>query len=226
VTLALSFLAVSFFAGVLTAVICRLLFKRFQRRRPRIILPPPDTRDTRTAVHEAGHLTVAWACSAVTAVHAITIEKTGRVEGQVLLSVKRETLEDLWCELVLHTGGIAAEAHVFGSTSGGDTKDLLECSRISETLAKKRFVPPIVLAHGPRIAPDLYEGTDEGVALILAAHALATHIIARRGRNFDKLISLVLTRRTTGPADVETILGSRWRTQFSGMFRSTFTETR
>ena len=89
-----------------------------------------EQRDLRrTAIHEAGHLIVAWACSSVERVEEARIDAAG---GHVRLVYRGRSL---WSQLVVKLSGVAAETLVYSRGPARDAKqDLLLSLGIATSL--------------------------------------------------------------------------------------------
>jgi cell division protease FtsH len=105
------------------------------RRRGRVLTPAERER---AAVHEAGHAVTAAALDHVDDVHRVTILSRGR--GLGLTSVRMDsdavlhTAQDLFDQLVIAFGGLAAEEEVLGAGSTGAEQDLEQATELAREL--------------------------------------------------------------------------------------------
>jgi hypothetical protein len=169
-----------------------------------------DTLECRRAVHEAGHAVAAWCCTAASDVH-ITIEaKDG---GKVTWMMHGDSIDVLWHRLVIALAGAAAEAMVY-------KRSRPEASSASDFQAAREYAELIGRAPapwgdpgGPTIAFDkIYRASPISTparANLEAAYRMARRVIRAHGRDYYRIVSLLLTRRTVREHDVVHILGHR-----------------
>lgn len=168
-----------------------------------------DTIECRMAVHEAGHAVAAWCCTMVSDVR-ITIE--AKHGGQVTWMMHGEGGDVTWHRLVIALAGAAAEAMVYErSRREASSKDDFRAAReYAEALGGE---PPWVDPGGSTlafekiyVAPPLLPATR---ANLEAAYRMARHVIRAHGRDYYRIVSLLLTHRTVREHDVARILGHR-----------------
>jgi hypothetical protein len=173
--------------------------------------PPPDTDDTRMAVHEAGHALAAWRCTVVTHVHRASLE--GRDGGFVTYDfIADPSPAHAWCKLVITLAGIAAELAVFSrARSGPAEKDLLHARKLSRLLV--HACPPWSDAAA---APDLpFERLFRAPlppgerAVLQRAYAKARALVRDSRAAHGRLTSLLLHRRTVPGDALPRVLGPR-----------------
>src|SRR4051794_6135660 len=105
------------------------------RRRGRVLTPAERERP---AVHESGHAVTAGALGHIEDVHRVTILSRGR--GLGLTSVRMDsdavlhTAQDLFDQLVIAFGGLAAEEEVLGAGSTGAEQDLEQATELAREL--------------------------------------------------------------------------------------------
>src|SRR4051812_44503534 len=105
------------------------------RRRGRVLTPAERER---AAVHESGHAVTAGALGHLEDVHRVTILARGR--GLGLTSVRMDadavlhTAQDLFDQLVIAFGGLAAEEEVLGAGSTGAEQDLEQATELAREL--------------------------------------------------------------------------------------------
>jgi hypothetical protein len=188
-----------------------------ERRRSRAVVP--DTFEARVAVHETGHLVVAWSSIHIDKVLRVSIEGAGGKPGDVAGNVAvhydarfMDTTSGFWWELVLMLGGAAAEMMTFGSAVG-HTRDIERAHVVSEQLAKNGLImadAPFTTLRGKKIGLPIMEGSAAGIALIRSAFTYAWATIERRQSAFDRLVSMLLAKKVLSEEDVKSVLGSRW----------------
>lgn len=203
----------------------RTVSKRRRQRQERVsLIKTPDTLETRIAVHETGHLVVAWSCSAISAITSVTADSAksaGRTEAK--FNRQHTATEDgLWCQLVLTLAGAAAEARTFG-TSVGHLRDAQEALVLAEQLAKIGFTSKEQkLAIDSEVRLPIILGSVEGLALTRAAFTLAWRLIEAKGLAFDRVVSVLITKKTLDESDLRPMLGSRRLLRLSGIYRAGF----
>lgn len=178
----------------------------------------PDTVDTRTAVHEAGHTIAAWRCTAVTRIHEVTLD--GPHGGYCRYEfLDCRTAAELWCLTVIQLAGIAAELTVFDKTrSGPAEKDLRQARRRAQLLAQ-HDEPPWSLPPepGPTARFDhLFHpplSTDEARVLHVA-YRKARQLIRDSRHAHARLVALLLHQRTVRTPALTQLLGTRAFTRF------------
>lgn len=171
-------------------------------------LPANDYR--RTAVHEAGHATVAWFCTAVIRVESATIVSDGVAAGRVVTVIDRNIRGNEWCELVFAMGGVAAEALEFGSGHAREAAgDLASCRAIIDHL---RGEPPWPEPKG-RTLPwrSLFRSdvSERDAALLTFAFRTATAILMNYRSRSDRLAATLLTHGRVGETEIAAVMGSR-----------------
>ena len=169
-----------------------------------------DTIECRKAVHEAGHAVAAWCCTAATDVR-ITIEASDG--GRVDWTMNDSGIDVEWHMLVITLAGAAAEAMVYKrsrreASSKNDFRAAREhAERIGSTDS------PWKDPGGPTIAFEkIYHApplSTTARANLEAAYRMARHVIRAHGRDYYRIVSLLLTRRTVSERDVVHILGDR-----------------
>jgi len=188
---------------------------------------PLDTPECRTAVHEAGHTIAAWMCSAVNKMELMTVEhKDG---GRVSYTIhSADTPNGLWCLLVILLSGIAAEISVYGRTRAAPaSSDLIKSREIAAELVEKDcLIPPWKVPDRGRTLhfEDMYASplsSSEAIVLKRAYH-MAHAVLSSHEKAHQRVVSMLLTKKSVGEADVEVILGTRAFTRFVGIIRPTF----
>jgi ATP-dependent Zn protease len=216
-------LAIAFrLAACINAVIAWWMGVRLRPRRQS--RRPVDSNECRMAVHEAGHALVAWACSTVLDIHDVTIElKTG---GHVHYRrwVKEEP-DYHWCDGVVSLSGLAAELLVYAKTKSKPAeKDLTDALAAVRQVGESR--PPWgrlpTLIH-PSFAPAFAtRPSNAELAALGQCYSMARHVIVSHGDKLDRLVALLLTKRTVTEKEIESLLGGRFFLCICGMQKAFF----
>jgi cell division protease FtsH len=184
------------------------------RRRGRVL---SDAERRRAAVHEAGHAVAAAVLGHRDDVHRLTILARGR--GLGLTSVRLDadavlhTGSELFDQLVVSFGGLAAEELLLGEASTGSEQDLEQATELARELVgrfgmSERLGRARLLAHdaeeflvgGPGLAlmsDATHEAFDEEVRRLLeAAEHRAQAVIEANRAVVDAIVARLLERET------------------------------
>src|SRR3954469_21696645 len=184
------------------------------RRRGRVLTPAERER---AAVHESGHAVAAAALGHLDEVHRVTILARGR--GLGLTSVRMDsdavlhTAQDLFGQLVIAFGGLAAEEEVLGESSTGPEQDLEHATELarelvgrygmSERLGRVRLLARdadefLGAAAGLNAMSEKTHQTfdDEVRRLLDKAGERAREPVQRTGAVLDGLVARLLERET------------------------------
>lgn len=189
-----------------------------RRRPPPQALPPPDTLESRIAVHEAGHAVVAW-CSPLAWNISGTVSDT---DGNGRVSYKRHASKDpdrIWLDTVVKLAGLAAEVHVFKRFRSlpsyqdllyarAHAQHLVSLGAASRYSTEERLLPFHRMFHTP------LEQAEERI--LNAAYREAKRIVSHHGSKYFRLVSLFLTCKTVTEQQISTVLGSRARVVLLG----------
>lgn len=168
-----------------------------------------DTIECRMAVHEAGHAVAAWCCTMTTDV-SITIE--AKHGGLVTWMMHGDGVDVTWHRLVIALAGAAAEAMVYRrSRPEASAKDDFRAAREYAEAIGVALAPwedpggPMISfekIYAPPLSPDARKNLE-------AAYRMARHVIRAHGRDYYRIVSLLLAHRTVTERDVVRILGHR-----------------
>jgi ATP-dependent Zn protease len=195
-----------------------------------------DDVEGRVAVHECGHLVALWACTNVSVIHEVSLRgldegaSVGQVAGHVHSAMFDDddfTMGGNWCRMVVFCAGAAAEGYVFDGTSGGHGLDIDKAILLARELVARGFKPPAL--EGPTLKLQigkLETASTKENELVLAAFRQAWRLIEVAGDDFDKVVDLLIEKRTLKEADVQRVLGSRWPALVAGIFKATFLRRR
>src|SRR4051794_6789691 len=184
------------------------------RRRGRVL---SETERHRAAVHEAGHAVAAAVLGHGDDVHRLSILTRGR--GLGLTSVRLDsdqvlhTGSELFGQLVVAFGGLAAEQGLLGEVSTGSEQDLEQATELARELVGRfgmsgRLGRVRLLAHdheeflsgGPGLAAmsaATHEAFDEEVRRLLdAAEHRARAVIEANRPVLDRIVTTLLERET------------------------------
>src|SRR4051812_12848583 len=184
------------------------------RRRGRVLTPAERER---AAVHESGHAVAAAALGHLDEVHRVTILSRGR--GLGLTSVRMDsdavlhTAQDLFDQLVIAFGGLAAEEEVLGAGSTGAEQDLEQATELARELVgrygmSERLGRVRLLARDPdeflgaaaglnAMSEKTHQTFDEEVRRLLDdAEVRAREIVQRNRAVLDGLVARLLERET------------------------------
>lgn len=165
-----------------------------------------EDEETRTAVHEVGHLLVAWRATRVRAVTVAWLHETGGNVRYELYPVdgKPET------SLVIKLAGIAAEMMVFHNFRAGPSKgDLLEAREVLDVVDLKWLDP-----RGrklPTFFGKAYEAppSKEDEYKLQCAYAMAKAILMEHAVVHAHLVSHLLSLKRIDAAHLERVFGTR-----------------
>ncbi len=169
-----------------------------------------DTVECRLAVHEAGHAVTAWCCTMVTDV-SITIEAKGG-GGHVTWMMHGDGVDETWHRLVIALAGAAAEAMIYKRSRPENSSkyDFGRAHEYAETIGNAPA--PWSDPGGPTISFEKIYASPPSPAVrknLESAYRMASHVIRAHGRDFYRLVSLLLAHRTVKEHDVTRILGHR-----------------
>src|SRR4051794_34816700 len=194
------------------------------RRRGRVLTPAERER---AAVHESGHAVVATALGRGDDVHRVSILARGR--GLGLTSVRMDsdavlfTAADLFAQLVVSFGGLAAEEVVLGQSSTGAEQDLEHATALARELVgrygmSERLGRVRLLARDPdeflgaaaglnAMSSKTHETFDDEVRRLLdEAERRAREVVGEHRAVLDGLVARLLERETLeGPALTEAL---------------------
>lgn len=179
--------------------------------RPKIKLEPRkevfvEDEETRTAVHEVGHLLIAWRATRVRAVTVAWLHEKGGNVGYELYPVdgKHET------SLCIKLAGIAAEMMVFRNFRAAPSKgDLLEARGILDAADLKWLDPR---GHKlPTFFGKAYEDppSKEDEHKLQCAYAMAKAILMEHEVVHAHLVSHLLSMKRIDAAHLERVFGTR-----------------
>jgi len=162
-----------------------------------------------------------WASPMVLSFRSISIEAVAVRPGFVAAGHVMSDLDQaiavteygMWRRLVIMLAGAAAEAQVFGG-SIGHYDDAQTAHDLSEELALRKFEAPAFEWSGPAFKLPIMDGSAKSIALTKTAFVAAWKIVEVFGLKFDRVVQLLLTRRTLRESDVEEVLGSRLASKF------------
>jgi cell division protease FtsH len=189
------------------------------QRRGRVLTPAERQR---AAVHESGHAVVAAALGRADDIHRISILTRGRGVG--LTSVRLDsdavlfTRDDLFSQLVVAFGGVAAESLVLGSESTGAEQDFEHATWLAREIAGRYGMSQSIgrvrlLAHDAdeflgatlglnQMSEELHREFDAEVRRLLEeAEKRAAEIVGANEAVLNALVERLLERETLeGPA--------------------------
>ena len=161
------------------------------KRRGRVL---SDDEQRRASYHESGHAVVAAALGHAEDVHRVTI--LARAKGVGTTGIQREevllkTRNNLFAELVVAMGGLAAEEVVFDEPSTGAEGDIEQATDLARDIVGRFGMSP-QLGRARLLASDIdqFLGNDSGFA----------HLSEETHREFDKEV-----RRLLNEGEVEAI---------------------
>ena len=165
-----------------------------------------EDEETRTAVHEVGHLLVAWRATRVRAVTVAWLHETGGNVRYELYPVdgKRET------SLIIKLAGIAAEMMVFRNFRAGPSKDdLMEARDILGDVDLKWLDPrghklPTFFSKTYEVAP-----SKEDEHKLQCAYAIAKAILTEHAVVHAHLVSHLLSMKRIDAAHLNQVFGPR-----------------
>lgn len=169
--------------------------------------PAPTDEDSRTAIHEAGHVVAAWYCHSVEDVTSAYINEDG---GRVKYATHGDVAA-VWCQATVALAGIAAEARVYKRWRSGEMRsDLARARTLVGAVAgepppwpeTETPVLPFETAYEPALTP-------EEARSVRRAYAMARRVVAAHEARLYRVAGLLLHRRTIGSADLALALGSR-----------------
>lgn len=167
----------------------------------------------RTAIHEAGHAVVSWACGSMPVY--LTVVSRGDYGGYMmpdddedgLIETKRDLLDSVCCAL----GGRVSETVYYGKEDGlstGAASDLAKATKVACKLVGSWGMSDMGLA----VAEYFGEAVDREVfakvnALLSDEAARAEKIILRYKKETDKLSDALLERNSLNSADIRALIG-------------------
>jgi len=171
-------------------------------------VPFPETRETKTAIHEAGHTIAAWFCTFIDDVKSARIEANG---GEVRHSSSAFGADFTWCRMVIALAGVAAEAKVYKRWRSGEAKEDLMRVREFATKVVGTKPPWGVLFAPPQGFESVYKSplsSDES-HVIRSAYAMARLLLDKHEIRLYRCAGLLLHRRKITSSDLTAALGSR-----------------
>jgi ATP-dependent Zn protease len=120
----------------------------------------------------------------------------------------------VWCDIVIHLAGMAAEIAAYGRTrSGGCSSDLTRARNLARVLhAKGKTQPPwkiLERKHTLSFDKIIVDLDPQHGQILRDAYHMAHAILEAHGNKFYKVVSVLLTRKTASAADIESVLGPR-----------------
>jgi ATP-dependent Zn protease len=190
-----------------------LLVQFWREKTRRLEAPPvaplPKTDETKTAIHEAGHVIAAWFCTFVDDVKLARSEATG---GEVQYTVHDVNIASVaWCRMVIALAGVAAEARVFKRWRSIESRS--DLNRARELCARVVGTKPPWEALEP--APQHFESAFEATLskseaeAIRHAYAMAKLLVQKHEIRLYRCAGLLLHRRVVSNTDLKAVFGSR-----------------
>lgn len=186
---------------------------------------PPDTEKYRIAVHEAGHAITAWWCSAVTDINHVIIDNH---RGHVDMTIKNNTLDAIWCNLVITLAGLAAETTIYRNVrSGPAATDLLAARELVNILIKNGSTSPSWKINHSSTTLSFEKMFQAPVSEIEkkvmdAGYQHARYLLEQYFNDHHRLVVHLLQHRRVSGMEMETLFGNRTSTTMFGLFRATF----
>jgi len=198
------------------------------RRRGRVL---SESERRRAAVHESGHAITAAALGKADDLHRVTILARGRGLGLASMRMDSDsvlfTRTELFDQLVVSFGGLAAEELLLGEGSTGAEQDLEHATDLARELVgrygmSERLGRARLLTHDAdeylglgvglaQISDATHEAFDDEVRRLLdAAEARAREVIGDNREVLDRLVGRLLEREMLeGAALTEALAGTR-----------------
>src|SRR4051812_27243164 len=198
------------------------------RRRGRVL---SEAERRRAAVHESGHAITAAALGKADDLHRVTILARGRGLGLASMRMDSDsvlfTRSDLFDQLVVSFGGLAAEELLLGEASTGAEQDLEHATDLARELVGRygmsaRLGRARLLTHDAdeylglgvglaQISDATHEAFDEEVRRLLeTAEARAREVIDGNREVLDRLVGRLLEREMLeGTALTEALAGTK-----------------
>jgi hypothetical protein len=195
-------------AALATAfVLWRFLSGRWKTREVRPKAANIDDPDTRTAVHEVGHLLVAARCTRVDAIIGAEIRDDG---GSVTYDIRSDDGK-VECEMVILLAGLAAENMVYGMFHPSECRDDLMRARVlAKHAIARRF--PYSSDNLPKFFGKVFEvpaSEKENGAMQLAYVTARTLLEKKNALAHSKLVGSLLAMRKMSERDIEAHVGGR-----------------
>jgi cell division protease FtsH len=206
------------FGAAVSAAALLFLFRRRSRRPP---IPPPSqptSDEARSAVHEAGHVLLAWDCAHVKSIERVTIRpKDPRLGGVTEVAFHPSAIrnEAAMRELiVIYMAGRAAEEELLGFAGLGVLDDYVKALRLALCILAKITVEEVeTLSHEEldrRLAAYVDALTERNVNTLLLEGLLNAKLsLHLRRRELLALSRAIAFRKTLYPEDIAEIIGKR-----------------
>jgi ATP-dependent Zn protease len=210
--------ALLLFGAAVSAAAALFLFRRRASRRP---VPPPSRptpEEARSAVHEAGHVLLAWDCAHVMSVESVTIRpRNPRFGGVTEVAFRPSAIrsEAAMRELIaIYMAGRAAEEELLGSVGLGVLDDYIKALRLALCILAKITIEEVeTLSHEEldrRLAAHSDTLTERNVnALLLQGLLHAKLSLQLQRRELLALAQAIAFRKTLYPEDIAQIIGKR-----------------
>jgi ATP-dependent Zn protease len=210
--------ALLLFGAAVSAAALLFLFRRRPRRPP---VPPPSQPtpdEARSAIHEAGHVLLAWDCAHVKNVERVTVRPNDpRLGGVTEVAFHPSAIRSdaAMRELIaIYMAGRAAEEELLGSAGLGILDDFVKALRLALCiLAKITIEEAETLSYDEldrRLAGRADALTEKNVnALLLEGLLSAKLSLHLRRRELLALARAIAFRKTLYPEDIAGIIGKR-----------------
>lgn len=181
-----------------------------------------DEEKQRVAVHEAGHVLVAWLSSSHRRIEKVTIVARGHSLGSTWDIPTEErrsrTRSEMAEELAYRLAGRAAEFVALGEPAGGAREDLTRATRLARQMVSELGMSEVVGAryvgssNGERLPDERHselvaERVDREVDRLLhEADERARDLLSAHREELDRLAGLLVEHETLERADLETVL--------------------
>ncbi len=167
----------------------------------------------RVAIHEAGHVIVAWHCTAVSSVNHIICMASG--DGRTYFSVSGMGVSQRhWCQTVIALSGCAAEKQLLGSArSVSSSSDLSNALRsVREMTEKTSNDPPWRISSGSTqnfsflFREPLAKWEERALR---EGYRKARQLIAVHEHKIRALANTLIMKRRLSSAQISEVLGNR-----------------
>ena len=167
--------------------------------------------ETQTAVHEAGHVIVAYCCSAVKNIVSVSIVPDLNKKDSGITHIEFNSPPN-WCDVIIALSGMVGEIITYGTCSyGAIEKDLIMAKRITKKLLLRKvpFTFDVPASQSVKFIGAFEDVEPEEAMMLEISYRMARHIIVSQQDKFHRLIALLLHHKICNESQLSSVLGSR-----------------